>query len=221
MENPYKALGKIEKGQVNYNFKACLEWMEQAGKNQFYSDFIIHEEDHALLYKLLTYAVGDRENMTRLNLNPNRGILLSGPVGAGKTTIMTLINPFFPKEKRYSILPSRELIFRFLKEGYPVIQTFGKESFNLTNVPALPKIYCFDDLGVEQTVKYFGNDCNVMGEILLSRYDQFIKHRMLTHVTTNLTATEVENLYGQRVRSRMREMFNLISFDKNTKDKRV
>jgi DNA replication protein DnaC len=59
-----------------------------------------------------------------------------------------------------------------------------------------------------------------MGEILLSRYDHFTQRKMMTHLTTNLTATELEGLYGNRLRSRMREMFNLISFDRHSGDKR-
>lgn len=59
-----------------------------------------------------------------------------------------------------------------------------------------------------------------MAEIILSRYDSFIHEKSLTHVTTNLSASELEACYGDRVRSRMRQMFNLIAFDRETKDKR-
>ena len=69
-------------------------------------------------------------------------------------------------------------------------------------------------------MKYYGNDANIMAEILLSRYDLFIRQGMLTHATTNLSASELEAIYGNRLRSRMREMFNLIAYDKDSKDKR-
>lgn len=59
-----------------------------------------------------------------------------------------------------------------------------------------------------------------MGEILISRYEVFKQKDILTHITTNLNAVEIEERYGERVRSRMRSMFNLLSFDSNTKDKR-
>jgi len=59
-----------------------------------------------------------------------------------------------------------------------------------------------------------------MAEILLARYDLFTTKGMLTHVTTNLSASELEAIYGNRIRSRMREMFNLVAFDKKAKDKR-
>ena len=41
-----------------------------------------------------------------------------------------------------------------------------------------------------------------------------------THATTNLNAQELEERYGNRVRSRMRQLFNLIAFDKESTDKR-
>jgi hypothetical protein len=69
-------------------------------------------------------------------------------------------------------------------------------------------------------MNFYGNQCSVMAEILLSRYDLFHSFGMITHITTNLNSTEIEEKYGTRVRSRMREMFNLISFDKNAPDKR-
>lgn len=60
-----------------------------------------------------------------------------------------------------------------------------------------------------------------MAEILLSRYDIFTAKKIQTHITTNLSASEIENAYGNRVRSRMREMFNLIAYEKGIDDKRV
>ena len=59
-----------------------------------------------------------------------------------------------------------------------------------------------------------------MAEILLSQYELFISRQMITHLTTNLNSTEIEKIYGKRVRSRLREQFNLIAFDTNSKDKR-
>jgi DNA replication protein DnaC len=59
-----------------------------------------------------------------------------------------------------------------------------------------------------------------MAEILLSRYDLHISKKLQTHITINLSASEIETYYGNRVRSRMREMVNLIAFEKSTQDKR-
>lgn len=60
-----------------------------------------------------------------------------------------------------------------------------------------------------------------MAEILLSRYDIFTSKKIQTHITTNLSASEIENGYGNRVRSRLREMINLIAFERGIIDKRI
>ena len=81
-------------------------------------------------------------------------------------------------------------------------------------------LYSLDDLGVENNMKYYGNECNTVAEIILQRYELQMMEGTVTHATTNLIAAELEELYGNRVRSRLRSMFNLIAFEKTTSDKR-
>ena len=59
-----------------------------------------------------------------------------------------------------------------------------------------------------------------MAEILITRYEHFIENKSISHIKTNLSASEIEKLYENRLRSRMRNMFNVISFEGNSKDKR-
>lgn len=49
-------------------------------------------------------------------------------------------------------------------------------------------------------------------------YEEFVENNSATHITTNLSASEIENTYGNRIRSRLRQMFNLIAFNKDAKD---
>jgi DNA replication protein DnaC len=70
----------------------------------------------------------------------------------------------------------------------------------------------FDDLGLEEVnVKMFGNSANVMSEILIDRYDSFKTKGVLTYASSNLTPSQFEDVYGARMRDRMKEMFNLIT----------
>ena len=209
MENLYS-----ENGQMS--FEKCLVWMESRGKELFGEHFNIHNQDHELLFKLLIYVIRDKENAERLNIQLNKGILLSGPVGCGKTSLMNILRFFLSIDSRYVMKSCRDVSFEFIQEGYEVIIRYSRNSFNHDK----PRVYCFDDLGTENNLKYFGNECNVLAEILLSRYDFFVSRGMITHITTNLNSTEIEDLYGIRVRSRMREMFNLFSFGKEAMDKR-
>jgi DNA replication protein DnaC len=165
---------------------------------------------------LLVYFLKDKENAQKFSISHKKGILLTGPVGSGKTTLMGLFRLFLPKEYRYPVKPCRDISFEFIQDGYSTILKYS----NLAFVNDSPRTHCFDDLGTESSLKYYGNECNVMAEILLSRYDLYMHRAMITHLTSNLASDEIESMYGTRVRSRMREMFNLITFDKNASDKR-
>tara|TARA_R110002033_G_scaffold161966_1_gene198608 strand:- start:3600 stop:4262 length:663 start_codon:yes stop_codon:yes gene_type:complete len=203
-------LGELKDNHILYDFKKILIYLDAKGKLLFGKNFKIYEEDEVVLYKLCIYFIRDFEACEKQNIDPNKGILLSGPVGCGKTSLMKLLRHIVPHHKPYEVIPARNITFAFNNIGYKTIQEYGNSSF-----------YCFDDLGVETTGRHFGKDCNVMGEILLSRYDLFLQRKIRTHATTNLNAQELEERYGNRVRSRMRQLFNLIAFDKESKDKRI
>ncbi|MFV0472180.1 MAG: AAA family ATPase [Paludibacteraceae bacterium] len=194
-----------------------LSILQTEGKKIFGQHFTIHPEDSEVINKLLVWFLQDKQEATHYNINLNKGILLTGPIGCGKTSLFTLIRLLLPQEQRFVIKSCREITFDFIKDGYEIIQNYSTNAYNNNDKP---RTVCFDDLGAETTLKYYGNQCNVMGEILLSRYDHFINAGMITHATTNLSASELENYYGNRVRSRMREMFNLIAFNSNSTDKR-
>lgn len=202
---------------ASFDFTKYLSLLEAKGKELYNPNFKVHAEDYEIIFKLLIYFLKDEASTEKYNLSLRKGILLSGPVGCGKTSLMNLVKLTLPQEQRYIVKSCREVSFEFIQDGYTVIRKYSTHSFNKD----IPKTYCFDDLGTESNLKYYGNDCNLLAEILLSRYDLFVNRKMLTHITTNLSSSEIEELYGERVRSRMREMFNLIAFNESAKDKRV
>lgn len=202
-------LGTLKGRSIQYDFEKMLIYLEAKGKLLLGKKFKIYREDREILFKLCSYQIKDWNTCKKLGIDPKKGILLSGPVGCGKTSLMKLIRYLTPHYPSYDLIPSRNITFAFNHIGYSIIRQYGDHRF-----------YCFDDLGVEPTGRFFGKDCNVLGEILLSRHELFLKHRIRTHATTNLNALELEECYGTRVRSRMRELFNLVGFDKESRDKR-
>ena len=199
-----------------YNYPEIMAWLESKGKLQFGEKFHFREADIINSQKLICYFLKDEVMATHFNLDLSKGILLSGPVGCGKTTLMTLMRHVAQPNYKFIMKTCRDISFEFIKDGYQTIHKYS----NGNNSYSEYRNYCFDDLGVETNLKYYGNECNVMAEIILSRYDIFISKQVITHITSNLSASEIETTYGNRVRSRLRNMLNLIAFDKDTKDKR-
>jgi len=219
MDNPSKiieggveySLGKFDGKNVVYDFPKILIYLDAKGKLLFGKKFKIYKKDKKILLQLCSYFIRDEESCKKYNLDIEKGILLSGPVGCGKTSLMKLLRYIVPLQRPYEMIPCRNVTFSFNHLGYKTIEEYGNNKF-----------FCFDDLGVEPPGRFYGKDLNVMGEVLLSRYDLFLesKYKIKTHATTNLNAEELEDLYGNRVRSRMRELFNLIAFDMEGVDKR-
>lgn len=219
MTNPYKiteggvsySLGRFDGNSVIYDFPKILIYLDAKGKLLFGKKFKIYERDREILLKLCSYFIKDREYCNSNGIDIDKGILLSGPVGCGKTSLMKLLGHIVPFQRPYEMIPCRNVTFSFNHLGFKTVEDYGNTKF-----------YCFDDLGVEPAGRFYGKDLNVMGEVLLSRHELYLQtnRKIKTHATTNLNAEELEERYGNRVRSRMRELFNLIAFDKGAGDKR-
>ncbi|MCB7480300.1 ATPase [Christiangramia sediminis] len=203
------SLGRFDGKKIIYDFPKILIYLEAKGKMLFGQHFKIYEEDKEVLFKLSNYFIKDQANCEKLGIDPDKGILLTGPVGCGKTSLMKLMRFMVPHQRSYVVMPCRNVVFAFNHLGYKTIEDYGDDSY-----------FCFDDMGMEPVGRYYGRDCNVIGEIMVSRYELFLETNLKTHGTTNLIAKEFENKYGTRVRSRMKILFNLIAFDFKTKDKR-
>jgi hypothetical protein len=193
--------------------------IEDSGKECFGEKFSLWKEDYPVLRKLLVYFFADQELAIKENLDLKKGIMLSGPVGCGKTSIMLLVRYFQNENARHKLRPCREIVFEFFSKGFETITKYGK-SFHNVEGTLLPKAFCFDDLGFEKEAIYYRNECDVMKEVILSRYDLFESVGMVTHFTTNLSLEELEVRYGESVISRLEAMVNFFSFDKKTRDKR-
>ena len=189
-----------------------------AKKHNLIKHFEIPENEKAIIFGMLAWFLEDEAVAKEMNIDLKKGIMLSGPIGCGKTTLFQLMRKLPKGRKNFMMASTRQIVSEFMQSGYEILEKYSRGS--LYNDYRTPKNYCFDDLGSESASKYFGNDCNVMAEILLTRYDLFKEKGIITHLTTNLSATEIESQYGNRLRSRMREMFNLFGYEESSEDKR-
>lgn len=148
-----------------------------------------------------------------------KGLMIIGPIGCGKTTLLKVLqkNSFNP----YRFVACRKVANDYAEFGHSAINSYASvqisskhEWFGHETVG-----YCFDDLGTEGEKKNFGNQLNVMAEIILNRYDNISKKNQ-THFTTNLSSEDIVKFYGQRATSRMREMLNFIEIPFDAPDRR-
>lgn len=197
-ENFYKLI--LEKGQ---------KYLEDCGNTNAKFELNVDEQR---IYKLLSLYFTDDKAFEKNGLSLQKGIMLIGKIGCGKTTCMKL---FAQNQKQsFAVIPCRTVEREHTKEGYKAIEkyfhllrsnpdvTFGQTEIGI----------CFDDLGTEEMSKNYGNVRNVMSEIILSRYENEVRAGFKTHTTTNLYEHEMEANYGSREFSRIRGMFNFIKF---------
>lgn len=178
--------------------------------------FELNEQNEKIYHALALYFANDPEFEA---LDPHwkldKGLLIAGNIGVGKSVMMRL----FARNKRqcYELISCRKIADQFATTGHEALEFYTQPKRAFFEDPQTyfqRQIgYCFDDLGTENEKKNYGNQVNVMADIILNRYDRKFEYPWCqTHITTNLSADQIEQFYGARVRDRMREMFNKIVF---------
>ena len=139
--------------------------------------------------------------------HPEKGILLWGPVGTGKSTIIKILGEVLRmKGQGYATLNCSYLATKFSADGLDALNT---STYNETENGSRPHNRAFDELGREPIpAKHYGNELNVMQYILQCRYE--LRSRVKTHITTNLKPEALEKVYGSYISDRMNEMFNVV-----------
>jgi len=179
------------------------------------------DEFNEPVIKTLCYYFSNNGNFELIEdgYSHKKGILIIGPVGCGKTTLLKILqrNNFNP----FRFVSCRTVANEYAEHGQTAIKNYSKiQDISKRECFGHSKIgMCFDDLGTESEKKNFGNQLNVMAEIILNRYDgSDFKNK--THFTTNMPADEIKQYYGIRATSRMREMLNIIEIPFNAPDRR-
>ncbi|MBK8053018.1 MAG: ATPase [Saprospiraceae bacterium] len=155
-----------------------------------------------------------------ISIDLNKGLFLSGKTGVGKTVHIKLLRRLMDLNERFKIKSCQQLSLEYMEQGSNVLMLYGRNYVDYIDRNTIQQSYCFDDLGAEDEVKHYGTTTNVLGQIILMRYELFINRKVLTHFTSNLSAPHIEKCYGERVRSRLREMCNWIEYKSTSTDKR-
>lgn len=198
-----------------FNYGTFKTYFLNSYIEQFKTGFQIDQYTKDILDQLLYYFTDD----ARFKGDLNKGLYLFGNPGTGKSSMMRVLSK--NSKQPFAFKSCIDISRMYSNEGYPAIEKYMK----MLNVDTLRNLgfneigWCFDDLGFEEKGKHYGKETEVMTEILEKIYNnKFMIGKI--HVTSNISGDEVEVRYGNRIRSRMREMFNLIQFNPNSPDRR-
>lgn len=184
--------------------------------------FVIDDDNFDLFELLCYYFIEDELNFFRKckmldveNPSLDKGLLIASNVGIGKTWMMKL----FTKNARqvYFIRNAKDIAAKFAtSEDKKIPEEYLVPFKNAVNDVSM--LYqpiaglCIDDIGSEELKNNYGNKSNVIGELIDERYQSNYTGPLL-HGTTNLSAEQLNERYGERIVSRMRERFNFIPWD--------
>ena len=177
--------------------------------HEYFKRFLFKEEgpdkwdwtdNHKEVFKQFVFYLNN--DKTKSDWDLNKGVILSGPNGTGKSTYMKffslLSKQMYPRghKKRFSMVECRMITDH--------VEAVGDASY-LHNFyrPTENSSFAFNEIGKEKYINNFGNKIYPIEQILVNRFDR----RLLVFGTTNLShdktgRSDIFEKYGSDLDSR-------------------
>jgi DNA replication protein DnaC len=160
----------------------------------------------------------DIEYRKKIGIDPNKGVLLMGPVGVGKTHTLRAMAL---RSKIGWGHPDMPTMFYHEGENSTPINLSDMKADALARLIAkkdgILKLFkdhtlYLDDLGAEEPqANHYGSKSQPIKDLLNVRYE--VRNSYKTFITTNRTLDYFQEVYGDRIISRFYEMFNIIEVE--------
>lgn len=181
---------------------AYKRWFMYVAKQVTKGAFQIDDRNRDLVNDLFLYF-----HFQKGRLDLRKGLWLEGPVGTGKSTLMQVFSQYLKSLQ----MGFRVYICSQVTTDYSLTGDLSRYLDNAGWSSSGPVPMCFDELGREPLpAKYYGTELNVMQHILHIRYSYWQTTGLRTFVTTNANGNDIERMYGDFIRDRRKEMFNII-----------
>lgn len=146
--------------------------------------------------------------------NLKKGIAIIGEIGAGKSMCMRIMQKILKDT-------SQKFVYKKAKDLIDMVDEVSITEIKEQYGGGLLHNLYLDDIGVGQPIKnHYGNNVNIISEIILDRYDLFVSKGIKTHFSSNKPTTldkkkypdivTLEDILGDRVIDRIFEMCNII-----------
>jgi len=189
-ENEKRAIELKEK----WTAAAFYSFIKNASWSIYGKEFIYNDHTEHLIKTWCYFLSKDPRFETELKYSFGKGLLIRGVSGLGKTFIAECLK--HNEYKPISIYSLIEISESVKEEG----------SFE----PLLKKILYLDDVGSEQTpINHYGTKIFWLKDFIELYYLNKTDYSNIV-ISTNLSFDEIEKKYGFRVRSRIKDMFNIV-----------
>jgi len=230
LDNALKIFGdnvrrkQYESVQIPIDLQTGLHMITRIGR-MFKPKFVIDKENQSGYEQLFWYFTGQFDNF---NGDPQKGILAIGKKGTGKTLAMVVMQhmlKFLDLSGHFNAVPFKpfyEIVkCTEIKSDFADQENGGLKTLKLYKTRHV--VFCFDDIGEEirdqPLAIHYSVQLNVLENILTTRAELFKVHHTLTHATSNYPIESsdgskkyFEKFYGDRIADRALEMFNVITF---------
>jgi len=192
------AIKKYEELKKKYTAKFIYNIMAWTSENVYGKKLVVNNWNRNLITTICFFISGDERFETELGYSFKKGLLIRGISGLGKTFLFNCV-------KTNELLPITIVSMVEISEEV-------KENGHM-QLPEYKGIIYLDDVGTEEaTINHYGTKINFFKNFIEKYYLNNISYNRLI-VSTNNSFSELEEKYGFRVRSRMKDMFNIITVD--------
>lgn len=180
--------------QKRCNAKYFYNLMAWTSENTYSKKLILHDDNTPLIRAICFFFSKDERFETELKYDLNKGLLIRGVSGLGKTYLLKCI-------EQNDIRPITTVSMIDISEE---VKSEGYYDLRYQNTLYL------DDVGTEEpVVNHYGTKINWFKNFIEMYY---LKNKPFDKliISTNNSFDEIESKYGFRVRSRIKDMFNII-----------
>lgn len=184
-----------------------------------FPEFEIDTDNKNVISVLFDYFTGNRDRCEKNQIDLNKGILIVGNPGSGKSALMQIFKTYTGEilmKNSFQYHIASEIIEKSQQDGHEYLDHF---SHNFNGLHPSPITCYIDDVASKiEKVKHYGTEIDVIAELINTRYNVYQRYGKLTHFSSNLYPVDLASIYDERIISRLTEMCNVIEL--SGKDRR-